>query len=105
MCGACCAYYRISFDSNEVDDNPGGIIPLQLTVKLAGSRSAMMGTEKKPVRCQALIGQITLSVCCSIYDKRPSTCRNFLSIWEHNVINALCDRARAAYGLMPLSYY
>jgi uncharacterized protein len=104
-CGACCAFYRVSFDSIEIDNLPGGVIPFHLTFKLNETRSAMRGTEKKPVRCQALTGQIGRSVHCTIYDCRPTSCREFLSLWEEDVINSLCDRARATYGLMPLSSF
>ena len=104
-CGACCAFYRISFDSSEVDDFPGGMIPLNLTIKLNQKRSAMRGTETRPHRCKALCGKIGQSVHCDIYDRRPSTCREFFSLWEDDMINSLCDRARVTYGLMPLSNY
>jgi uncharacterized protein len=104
-CGACCAFYRISLDSFEIDDVPGGVIPLHLTFKLNDTRSAMRGTEKRPIRCQALEGEVGRSVHCTIYDRRPKTCREFRSLWEDDVINSLCDRARSTYGLMPLSNF
>jgi uncharacterized protein len=74
-----------------------------LIFKLNEMRSGMKGTEKRPIRCDALIGIIGQSVHCSIYDRRPTTCRKFLSAGENNTFNSLCDRARATYGLMPLS--
>jgi len=65
----------------------------------------MRGTEKRPIRCRALTGTVGHSVNCTIYDRRPTTCRKFLSVWENNVVNPLCDQARATYGLMPLSSF
>ena len=104
-CGACCAVYRVSVDSCEIDNLPGGMIPAHLTFKLKGTRLAMRGTEKRPIRCQALTGNIGRSVHCAIYDRRPTTCREFLSVYEDSGVNSLCDRARATYGLMPLSNF
>ncbi len=104
-CGACCAFYKVSFEGLEVDDMSGGVVPVSLTVKISASRSAMRGTEKNPIRCAALTGKIGHSVCCLIYDRRPTTCRHFLSTWEHEVVNSLCDRARASYGLNPLGCF
>jgi Fe-S-cluster containining protein len=104
-CGACCALFRVSFDCHETDNFPGGVVPFHLVFMLNGTRSAMKGTEKRPIRCAALIGIIGLSVNCAIYDRRPTTCRQFLSAGENNTFNSLCDRARATYGLMPLSNF
>jgi Fe-S-cluster containining protein len=104
-CGACCALYRVSFDCRETDDIAGGVVPLHLTVKVNGTLSAMRGTEKRPIRCQALTGQIGRMVSCVIYDRRPSACRAFLMAWENDRGNSNCDRARAIYGLMPISHF
>ena len=104
-CGACCAFYRVSFDCGETDDIAGGMVPLHLTVKMNGTRSAMCGTEKRPIRCQALTGQIGRRVSCAIYDRRPSACRAFLLAWENDIGNSNCDRARAIYGLMPINHF
>jgi len=104
-CGACCALFRVSFESRETDNFPDGLVPLQLTVKLKGSQSAMRGTEKRPIRCDALKGVIGQNVHCSIYDLRPTCCRQFLSSWEDNGVNSQCNRARATYGLVPISEF
>ena len=61
--------------------------------------------EKKPIRCQALTGQVGHLTRCVIYDRRSTTCRAFLSAWENGVVNSNCDRARASYGLMPISNF
>jgi Fe-S-cluster containining protein len=102
-CGACCAVFRVSFNCSEVDNCPGGVIPAKLTFKLNETRAAMKGTEVRPYRCQALTGKIGGAVCCSIYDRRPTTCREFLTAGEDRAVNSLCDRARVTYGLMPIS--
>jgi Fe-S-cluster containining protein len=104
-CGACCALFRVSFDCRETDDIAGGVVPLHLTVKVNGTLSVMRGTEKRPIRCQALIGQIGMMVSCVIYDQRPSACRLFLMAWENDRGNSNCDRARALYGLTPISHF
>ncbi len=102
-CGACCAMYRVAFDCHETDNFPGGVIPFHLVFKLDETRSAMLGTEKRPIRCQALSGNIGQAVHCMIYALRPTTCRKFLSVWESSAGNSLCDQARSKYGLIPLS--
>jgi Fe-S-cluster containining protein len=68
-CGACCAIYRVTFDCHETDTFPGGLIPSHLVFKLNQTRSAMRGTEKRPIRCQALSGEIGRAVLCTIYDR------------------------------------
>ena len=56
----------------------------------------MCGTDAAEPRCVALVGDIGQSVNCSIYDGRPSPCREFDT--EH----AACNRARQRCGLAPL---
>jgi Fe-S-cluster containining protein len=104
-CGACCAFSLVSFPAHETDQNSGGVVPIELTVKSPHSRRCMKGTDGKQPRCIALDGFIGTRVFCRIYGKRPSTCRNFLRSWEDDVGNLLCDRARAAYGLQVFSQY
>lgn len=104
-CGACCAMFPITFDSRESDSFPGGMIPSRFVLKLNSTRSTMRGTEKRPIRCQALSGEIGYSVHCTIYSRRPKNCRDFLATGENNVVNSFCDFARAVYGLMPLSNF
>lgn len=65
----------------------------------------MKGTETISPRCIALEGHVGFNVRCSIYEHRPSTCRNFRLSWENNTGNILCDRARAVFGLQPFSQY
>lgn len=104
-CGACCAFFLVSFPPNEADPGFGGLVPLELTGESADLRRYMRGTETKKPRCIALNGFVGTRVNCRIYLDRPSTCRAFCRSWEHDVGNHLCDRARAAYGMQVFSQY
>ncbi|MBC8946769.1 YkgJ family cysteine cluster protein [Xenorhabdus indica] len=100
-CGACCAYFRVSFYWAETEDG-GGSVPISATEKLNNFMCCMKGTNELYPRCIKLQGEIGYSVSCSIYDKRPSPCKEFSHAWETGDYNEACDRARAAYGLPPL---
>ena len=82
-CGACCAYFRVSFYWAEADD-AGGSVPAQLTEPVTPFLRCMRGTN------------------CRIYEQRPSPCREFMMSGENDEANEACDRARAYYGLPPL---
>ena len=103
-CGACCAAYRIPLAEAETDDLPGGCVPLELT-DLKKARRCMKITGKTGMRCIALTGTIGQHVSCGIYEKRPTTCREFRMAWQDGLPNNNCDRARAMFGLMPFSQY
>ncbi len=62
----------------------------------------LRGTMKKPCRCEQLEGAIGDVVHCRMYEKRPSTCREFIASYEDGEHHELCDRARAAYDLPAL---
>ena len=104
-CGACCAAYRASLNNQEADNVLGGVMPSHLIIRLNETLCAMRGTEKRPIRCHALSGEIGHSVQCSIYDRQPANCRKFRAVRENNAFNSLCNRARSIYGLMPLSSF
>jgi Fe-S-cluster containining protein len=53
----------------------------------------MKGTEQKPVRCTALVGEVGKQVGCNIYEQRSSTCREFEAGSED------CAKARKIHGL------
>lgn len=101
-CGACCAYFRVSFYWGEGDDVEGGTVPVALTVQVSPWRRAMRGTEQPHPRCIALEGEIGRCVRCAIYERRPSVCREFTISGQDGRRNELCDRARQAWGLPPL---
>lgn len=102
-CGACCATMRVSFYWRETTDgNPDGV-PVELTESLNGFYSCMRGTNSKQPHCVALQGEVGKAVSCSIYHQRSSTCREFDMLDEHGAISDDCSRARAKYGLPPLT--
>jgi Fe-S-cluster containining protein len=102
-CGACCAHFRVSFYWTEADPQAGGPTPPDLTTKVTPHQAVMRGTEQPSPRCVALEGTIGKSVRCAIHPLRPSPCREFQASWIDGAHNERCDRARAAYGLPPLS--
>jgi uncharacterized protein len=101
-CGACCAYYRASFYWAEADETRPDAVPSDLTEKLNDFLLFMRGTHQSSPRCIALQGTIGVEVCCGIYPRRPSTCRNLEPSWATNAPNPHCDKARQAWGLQPL---
>ncbi|HEY0563580.1 MAG TPA: YkgJ family cysteine cluster protein [Methylophilus sp.] len=92
-CGACCTAFRVSFYWGETDAHPLGTIPSELTTAVSPYYVCMKGTEKKPMRCVALSGEIGQQVGCTIYEQRSSTCREFEEGSER------CNQARSIYGL------
>lgn len=100
-CGACCAWFRVSFYWAEGDD-AGGQVPASLTEPLTPFLRCMRGTNQKAPRCHALSGEVGSHVSCNIYHGRPSPCREFQMSGEQGQVNSACDRARAHFGLPPL---
>jgi uncharacterized protein len=102
-CGACCAFYRASFYWAEADDATENGVPVDLTAKRNEVLRVMRGTETKPCRCVALEGTIGQRVRCTIHPRRSSVCREFDAAWQFGEPHDRCDRARAAWGLPPLT--
>ncbi len=108
-CGACCAFYRVSFYWSEADSSLGGTVPADFTEPLPPWNACMKGTKDFPVRCVALQGEVGKNATCSIYEKRSSTCREFGLNWVDGKCVATpidlirCNRARAKYGLPLIS--
>jgi Fe-S-cluster containining protein len=108
-CGACCAHFRVSFyfgelagESDDSEDS-GGWVPIELTSKVNDFRAAMKGTELGNGRCIALRGEVgRAGVSCSIYDKRPTTCREFNAWQSDGTPDPDCQRLRALRGLPVL---
>ncbi|MDT8453391.1 MAG: YkgJ family cysteine cluster protein [Gammaproteobacteria bacterium] len=92
-CGACCATYRVSFYWGETAlYNPGGV-PEAATEKLNHHYVAMRGTNQKNPGCYALRGEINKQVSCSIYENRPTPCREFTAGEPR------CYEARLKHGI------
>jgi len=94
--------YRVSFYWAEANDAPGGWVPVDTTEQLTPTLRCMRGTSSKAPRCEQLQGQIP-GALCSIYENRPSVCRELEPYDEDGKPTDQCTRARAAYGLPELS--
>lgn len=101
-CGACCAFYRVSFYWAEGNDADHGWVPVEKTEKISLHKRCMKGTNNPAPRCMALEGTVGVDVYCSIYTERPSPCREFEYSWQHGVPHDRCDVARAVCQLPPL---
>ncbi len=64
-CGACCAYFRVSFYWAEGDDADGRV-PASLTEPVTPFLRCMAGTNQKQPHCKALLGKPGESVSCAI---------------------------------------
>ena len=73
-CGACCAYFRVSFHWSEADAAHGGQVPIELTEPLRVHERVMRGTSAAQPRCIALDADIGRYSRCTIHDRRPSVC-------------------------------
>lgn len=101
-CGACCGTYRVLFAHSEIKTAPYNV-PADLTEKVDSDNLAMIGTNEVKPRCVALAGSIGKRVECTIYNRRPSCCREFKPSFEDGVRNPRCDQARRGKGLKPLT--
>lgn len=90
-CGACCAYFRVSFYWAEGEGMPNDAIE-----QLSPIYSCMKGTNQKNPRCVMLSGEIGQQVSCNIYAQRSSSCK------EVQVADEQCNKARLAYQMIPL---
>lgn len=99
QCGACCAAFRVDFHPAELAGGAfawGKGVDRALTVPVTPAIVRLCGTDSPAPRCVALQGEIGLMVACSIYEERPSPCREF------DTRHAACNRARQRHGLPPL---
>jgi len=98
-CGACCVSFRVDFHPAELAGGAfawGPGVPRAMTVPVTPAIVRMCGTDASPPRCVALAGEIGREVGCTIYEARPSPCREF------DVSHDACARARQRCGLPPL---
>ena len=93
-CGACCAFFRVSFYWAEAEARG---IPADLTEPINPRFSCMAGTNRRAPRCVALDGTLGIDVGCRVYLQRPEPCR------EVQAGDSQCLKARAHHGLPPLS--
>ncbi len=100
-CGACCAWYRVTFSETEVD-RLGGCVPSRLVRPDGAGQVVFKGTEAPTPRCRSLTGVVGERVACAIYGERPTPCRSFEASWELEVPNPFCDEARFHHGLPPI---
>ena len=96
-CGACCASFRVDFHVSDLESQPGGCVPVALTVPVTATLHRMRGTDDGRPRCIALAGEVGVAVSCTLYAERPSPCREF------DIEHPACDRARQRCGLPPLA--
>lgn len=101
-CGACCTSFRVSFYWGEADDAPGGFVPVALTEQLTPYRRCMRNDRAALPRCVALAGEVGRHVGCTIYERRPSPCREFDAFAPDGSVEPRCNQARARHGLPPL---
>lgn len=90
QCGACCAFFRVSFYWAEA---PEGGLPDELIERVTPHLACMAGTNQPTPRCEALQGEVGRQVTCTVYTARPSPCR------EVQPGSEKCNRARARHGL------
>lgn len=101
-CGACCAFFRVSFHWSESDPDLGGQVPIELTDPLRLHERVMRGTSSSQPRCVALDAEIGRYSRCTIHPVRPSVCAAVPASLEFGTRSAQCDKARLAHGLAEL---
>ena len=99
LCGACCLGYQASFYWAEADDATRGGVPVRMTIRVGLFRRAMR--RGPDGRCIALHGAPGHRVSCTIYNRRPSVCRNFEPAWQEGSGDSRCNESRARLGLPP----
>jgi len=79
-------------------------VPSHLTDKVNDFYRCMKGTGSAPRRCVALQGEVGEAVACSIYEHRPSPCREFEVYLDNGEPNPRCNDLRVAAGLPALAW-
>lgn len=102
-CGACCAFFRVSFHWSEAAPEMGGMVPIELTEPLRQHERVMRGTSQAQPRCVALHAEIGKYSRCTIHPVRPSVCRAVPASWEFGEASPQCDKSRLAHGLPVLT--
>jgi len=94
-CGACCRHFRVSFYHGELDTQPGGHVPADMTTSITPFRACMKGTESGQGKCIALQDDAR----CGIYEDRPSVCREFQAVMPDGTLNPECVKLQWRYGI------
>jgi len=104
-CGACCATFRVAFYWREAESQQhDNAVPQGYWNELTPTQRCMTGTDSKHhPKCKALNGKIGEKAICTIYENRPTPCRQFQASYENGVQNERCDSARAKHGLKALT--
>lgn len=102
-CGVCCSTFRVSFYWAETTAADNGFVPVEMTEQMNLYRSCMKGTSSHTPRCAALSGNLGERVSCTIYENRPSPCREYNVFLEDGSLNPRCNQARAKHGFEPLN--
>lgn len=100
-CGACCASFRVDF-AREEWAGAGGAVPEGLAEPISDRACRLVGTDRTPPRCAALVGRIGERVHCAIHAWRPSPCREFGERAPAGIGDPACDAARRRHGLPPI---
>jgi len=89
----------------EADAGSAHPVPPDLCDDLNSTMKCMKGTNvPRTPRCAALRGETGREVACTIYENRPSPCREFeASFFDGKTHNVDCDKARAKHGMGALS--
>jgi len=87
----CCQFFRVSFYHGEITGNGFGVVPAELTSKLNAHLACMKGTERGNGACIALKHTEEDGWRCSIYEQRPTTCREFNILNEDGSVNQKCQ--------------
>ena len=92
-CGACCNAFRVSFHWSEASELSPYRVPENMIEQVTPHVACMAGTHARAPRCAAHEGTVGRSSGCSIYEFRPSPCR------EVNPGDEKCLRARQLCGV------
>ena len=103
QCGQCCQHFRVSFYHGEVEGNGTGTVPADMVTQLKPHLCCMKGTEKGNGKCVALAYTESEGYRCTIYENRPSPCREFNMMNDDGSVNSDCNQLRMAIGLSSLS--
>ena len=102
-CAQCCQHFRVTFYHGQVSGNGYGTVPPELVTSISPHLVCMKGTEQGRHPCIALKYWPQMGYRCSIYENRPSPCREFNCHDERGIVNPKCNALRMAVDLKPLS--